>query len=100
MTSRPTDSPLRPSYGEALLGAGNYKHVREQFDALKGAGLGPCDLAVPAARAAALDGDAESAIAWLKTIPSRFLPADLVDDPAFVSLRERADFRALFGRVP
>jgi dienelactone hydrolase len=100
VTSRPTDSLLRLSYGEALLGAGNYKSAREQFDALKGAGLGPRDLALPAARAAALDGDAESAIAWLRTIPSRFLSADMMDDPAFEKLRERADFRELFSRVP
>jgi hypothetical protein len=41
-------------------------------------------------------GDADAAIRWLQTIPKRFLPPNLQDEPAFAALRTRADFRALF----
>ena len=43
-----------------------------------------------------LKGDADAAIGWLKTIPTRFLPPDLQDDPVFAPLKSREDFRALF----
>jgi hypothetical protein len=41
-------------------------------------------------------GDAAAAIAWLKTIPTRFLPPAVQDEPVFAPLRTREDFRALF----
>jgi predicted Zn-dependent protease len=93
---RPDDATLRLAYGEALLGAGRAHDARAQFDRLKDAGLGKRDLGLPAAAAAMVDGDADAAIAWLKTIPMRFLPGDLATDPTFASLHGRADFQALF----
>jgi dienelactone hydrolase len=94
---RPTDTRLRLSYGEALLGNGQFAEACGQFEQLKGKGLGPRDLGVPAARACMQKGDADAAIAWLKTIPSRFLPRELQDDAVFASLKGREDFRALFA---
>jgi hypothetical protein len=41
------------------------------------------------------DGDPGAAIAWLKTIPKRFMPRDQATDPAFESIRDRPDFKAL-----
>jgi hypothetical protein len=41
-------------------------------------------------------GDADAAVAWLRSIPTRFLPTAVRDEPVFAPLRERADFRALF----
>jgi hypothetical protein len=94
---RPTDARLRLSYGEALLGNGQYAEACAQFEQLKGKRLGPRDLGVPAARACMQKGDADAAIGWLKTIPSRFLPRELEDDAVFASLKGREDFRALFA---
>ena len=94
---RPTDTRLRLSYGEALLGNGQFAEACGQFEQLKGKGLGPRDLGVPAARACMQKGDADAAIAWLKTIPSRFLPRELQDDAVFASLKGREEFRALFA---
>lgn len=84
------------SYGEALLGAKRYREARAQFDRVKQiGGAGPRDLGLPAARASALDGDGDAAIAWLKSIPKRFLPPSSLTDPAFDTLRSRADFKEL-----
>ena len=94
--SRAEDHRLRLSYGEALLGDRQYSAACAEFEKLKGKGLGPRDLGLPAARACMLKGDADAAIAWLKTIPTRFLPPDVQTDSVFVSLQGRADFRALF----
>jgi hypothetical protein len=68
-----------------------------EFEKLKGKGLGPRDLGLPAARACMQNGDADAAVAWLKTIPARFLPPDVATDAVFASIRDRADFRALFA---
>jgi hypothetical protein len=65
---------------------------------LKGKGLGPRDLGLPAARACMLKGDADAAIAWLRSIPQRFLPAEVEKAPEFAALQGRADFHALFRR--
>jgi hypothetical protein len=92
----PADARLRLSYGEALLSAQRYADACAEFERLKGASLGARDLGVPAARACALSGDAVRSIGWLRTIPKRFLPPSLENDPALSSLREREDFRALF----
>ncbi|HEV8147667.1 MAG TPA: hypothetical protein VGP79_14860 [Bryobacteraceae bacterium] len=93
---RGNDIRFLMSYGEALLGAKRYREGRAQFDRVKQiGGAGPRDLGLPAARASALDGDADAAIAWLKSIPKRFLPASSLTDPAFDSLRSRADFKEL-----
>lgn len=96
LRTRAEDHRLRLSYGEALLGDRQYAAACAEFEKLKGKGLGPRDLGLPAARACMLKGDPEAAIAWLKTIPTRFLPADVQTDSVFVSLQGRADFRALF----
>jgi dienelactone hydrolase len=94
--ARPDDARLRLAYGEALLGAGRYADACAELETLKGKGLGPRDLGLPAARACMLKGDADAALAWLRTIPARFLPRDAESDPVFAPLRGRADFRALF----
>jgi hypothetical protein len=96
LRSRAEDHRLRLSYGEALLGDRQYAAACAEFEKLKGKGLGPRDLGLPAARACMLKGDADAAIAWLKSIPTRFLPPDVQTDSVFVSLQGRADFRALF----
>lgn len=98
VSARPEDARLRLAYGEALLGNGQYAAACAEFEKLKGKGLGYRDLGIPAARACAQKGDADTAIAWLASIPLRFRPADLARDPAFASLQARPDFRALFAR--
>jgi dienelactone hydrolase len=97
VSTRPEDARLRLAYGEALLGDGQYAAACAEFDTLKGKGLGYRDLGLPAARACAQKGDADTAVAWLASIPPRFRPAELESDPAFASLRSRPDFRALFS---
>ena len=94
----PGNARLRLSYGEALLGDAQFAAACEEFDKLKGKGLGPRDLGLPAARACAQKGDADRAIAWLQTIPQRFLPLDAQKDAAFASLQNRSDFQALFKK--
>jgi dienelactone hydrolase len=94
--ARPDDYRLRLSYGEALLGASQYAAACAEFEKLKGKPLGPRDLGLPAARACVQKGDADAAIAWLKSIPSRFLPAEVRDEAAFAAIRDRPDFVALF----
>ena len=84
-------------FGEALLGEGQFALACTELEKLKGKGLGPRDLGVPAARACMQSGNGDAAIAWLKSIPQRFLPRDLDKDPVFAPLRNRADFKALFG---
>jgi hypothetical protein len=96
VAARPDDPRLRLAYGEALLGDAQYAAACTEFEKLKGKGLGPRDLGVPAARACAQKRDADAAVAWLASIPARFRPADLAADPAFASLQSRSDFRALF----
>lgn len=96
VAEKPDDARLRLSYGEALLGDKQYSAACSQFDRLRGKGLGPRDLGLPAARACLLTGDSAAAIAWLQTIPKRFLPSSLQQDSTFAPLRGRAEFRALF----
>ena len=93
--ARPDDARLRLSYGEALLGASQFPAACTELEKLKGKGLGPRDLGMPAARACMQKGDTEAAIAWLASIPPRFRP-DVQKDPVFASIRERPDFKALF----
>ena len=95
---RPDDATLRLAYGEALLGSGDFATACAEFEKLKGKGLGYRDLGLPAARACLQKGDAEAAIAWLKSIPQRFLPASVQDEAVFVPIRDRAEFKALFTR--
>jgi dienelactone hydrolase len=97
VAARPDDPRLRLAYGEALLGDGQYATACAEFDKLKDKGLGYRDLGLPAARACLAKGDPDAAVAWLKTIPSRFLPTELERDPAFAPLRSREDFKALFA---
>ena len=96
VAARPDDARLRLSYGEALLGNAQYGEACGELEKLKGKGLGPRDLGLPAARACMLKGDGDAAMAWLKTIPTRFLPPDVQDDAVFAPLKAREDFRALF----
>ena len=98
--SRPNDARLRLSFGESLLGDGQYREACSLFEGLKGQGLGYRDLGVPAARACARAGDADAAVGWLRSIPSRFLPRSLADDSAFTSIRGRSDFRDIFSVPP
>jgi hypothetical protein len=92
----PNDALLRHAYGQALLGAKQYATACDEFDKLRGKGLGPRDLGVPAAQACLHARGPDAAVAWLATIPKRFLPLRLKDDPAFATLKGRADFEALF----
>lgn len=96
--SRPADARLRLAYGEALLADNQYSAACAEFDKLRDKGLGYRDLGLPAAEACLLKEDPDAAIAWLKSIPPRFLPSSLAKDPAFAALQNRADFRALFVR--
>lgn len=96
VTAKPDDSRLRLSFAEALLGDAKFAEACAQFAQLRGKGLGPRDLGLPAARACVQAGDQETAIGWLKSIPSRFLPRSVESDSAFTPLRARPDFRALF----
>jgi hypothetical protein len=92
----PDDARLRLSYGEALLGASRFGEACAELEKLKGKGLGPRDLGLPAARACMQKGDADAAIAWLKSIPQRFLPRDVEKDPIFAPMQNRPEFKALF----
>ena len=94
--ARPDDARLRLSYAEALLADRQFVTACAEFDRLKGKGLGPRDVGLPAARACMQNGDTELAIAWLRSIPPQFLPPEVQDDPIFASLKMRAEFRALF----
>jgi hypothetical protein len=98
VASRPADARLRLAYGEALLGDGQYATACAEFDTLRDKGLGYRDLGLPAARACAQKGDADAAIAWLNSIPARFLPASVGEEPAFAALKNRPDFQAIFAR--
>jgi hypothetical protein len=73
--ARPDDARLRLAYGEALLGASQFAAACTELEKLKGKGLGPRDLGVPAARACMQKGDAEAAIAWIASIPQRRSPS-------------------------
>ena len=94
--AKPDDARLRLSYGEALLGASQFAAACSELEKLKGKGLGPRDLAVPAAKACMQKGDADAAIAWLKSIPYQYRQRDLEKDPVFAPLQARPDFKALF----
>lgn len=99
-TSSPQDARLGLSYGESLLGDAQYGAACSLFATLDKKALGPRDLGVPAARACALAGDGDAALAWLRSIPTRFLPAELAKDSAFRGIQQRAEFRALFSSPP
>jgi dienelactone hydrolase len=96
--SRPDDARLRLAYGEALLGDHQFAAACTLFDSLKGKGLGYRDLGVPASRACAHAGMSDAAVAWIASIPPQFRPLSLGSDPAFASMQDRPDFRALFPR--
>lgn len=96
VASRPDEPTLRLAYGEALLGDKQFETACTEFEKLKGKGLGYRDLGLPAARACMQKGDPEAAIAWLRSIPQRFLPPSVANEPVFASIQERPDFQALF----
>jgi hypothetical protein len=98
VAARPADNTLRLAYGEALLANRQFAEACSELNGLKGKGLGYRDLGIPAAKACLQKGDADAAISWLESIPARFRPASLADDPVFAPLRERREFKALFGR--
>jgi dienelactone hydrolase len=94
--ARPGDARMRLAYGEALLGDGQYATACAEFDALRNRNLGYRDLGLPAARACMLKGDPDAAIAWLRSIPLRFLPTAVAEEEVFAPIRDRADFKAVF----
>jgi dienelactone hydrolase len=98
VAARPDDHRMRLAYGEALLGDKQYAAACAELEKLKGKGLGPRDLGLPAAHACLLKGDPAAAVAWLNTIPARFLPPTIAQDPRFAALKDREDFQALFTR--
>jgi len=98
VAARPDDHRLRLAYGEALLGDKQYATACAEFEKLKDKPLGPRDRGLPAAHACLLSGDPAAAVAWLNTIPARFLPASTQQDPRFALLKDRPDFQALFTR--
>jgi hypothetical protein len=100
VADHPNDSRLRLAYGEALLGDQQFARACGEFASLRDKGLGARDLGLPAARACMLSGDANAAIGWLRTIPTRFLPPAVRDERTFTSIRDRAEFRALFAAAP
>ena len=98
--THPNDARLRLMYGNALAGSKRYRDALVQYDRAKAIGeIGARDLALPAAKACLLIDDADGAIAWLKTIPPRGLPASLETDPEFAALKNRDDFHALFAKT-
>ena len=96
VASRPEEPTLRLAYGEALLGDKQFVTACAEFERLKGKGLGYRDLGLPAARACMQKGDPDAAIAWLRSIPQRFLPPSVAKEPVFASIQERPEFQALF----
>jgi hypothetical protein len=96
----PDNHSLRLAYGEALLRDKQYAAACAEFEKLRDKPLGPRDRGLPAAESCLLAGDPAKAVGWLGTIPARFLPASTADDPRFAALKERADFQALFKRIP
>jgi dienelactone hydrolase len=98
VTAKPEDARLGLSYGEALLGASQFGAACAQLGRLKGKGLGARDLGLPAARACMQSGDDDAALAWLKSIPTRYLPPSVEKDPTFAPLQSRPEFQALFKR--
>ena len=98
VAARPEDHRLRMAYGEALIGDKQYATACAEFEKLRDKPLGPRDRGLPAAHACLMKGDPAAAVAWLNTIPARFLPPSTADDPRFAPLKDRDDFRALFTR--
>ena len=96
VASRPDEPTLLLAYGEALLGDKQFADACAEFEKLKGKGLGYRDLGLPAARACMQKGDPDAAMAWLRSIPLRFLPPSVAKETVFASLQERAEFQALF----
>jgi dienelactone hydrolase len=96
VAAHPDEERMRLSLGEALLGDRQFAAACAELGKLKGANLGARDLGIAAAESCALAGDADAAVAWIASIPPQFRPPDLANDPAFASLRGRADFQALF----
>ncbi|HVH56799.1 MAG TPA: hypothetical protein VM791_11115 [Vicinamibacterales bacterium] len=96
MSTAPENHTLRLAYGEALLGDKQFGAACDELEKLKGKGLGYRDLGIPAARACMQKGDTNAAIAWLQSIPVRFRPMELFDDPIFAPIKDRAEFKALF----
>jgi hypothetical protein len=94
--ARPDEARLRLAHVEALLEARQFDAACAEADNLKGRGLGARDVGLPSARACMQKGDPDAAIAWLKTIPTRFLPPSVQSEAVFAPLKARADFLALF----
>jgi dienelactone hydrolase len=92
---RPDDATLHLAYAEALLADRQFAAACTEFEKLREKPLGPRDRGIPAARACLQKGDADAAIAWIRSIPQQYRP-NLLDDPMFAALRTREDFRALF----
>jgi hypothetical protein len=76
--------------------ASRFAEACDELGKLKGKGLGPRDLGIPAARACMQKGDADAAIEWLRSIPKRFRLTQLRDDPIFAPIRTRPELLDLF----
>jgi len=100
VTRSPDNHTLRLAYGEALLRDKQYATACAEFEKLRDKPLGYRDRGLPAAESCMLAGDPAKAVAWLNTIPPRFLPAQTAQDPRWAPLKDREDFKALFQRIP
>ncbi|MBC7895934.1 MAG: dienelactone hydrolase family protein [Cytophagaceae bacterium] len=98
VAAAPADSRMRLAWGETLIGAGEFARACTEFEKLRGKGLGPRDVGLPGARACVQAGDPAAAVKWLESIPARFLPAQVANEPAFAPIRDRPDFKAVFAR--
>jgi dienelactone hydrolase len=94
----PDNHTLRLSYGEALLRDKQYAPACAEFEKLRDKPLGWRDRGLPAAESCLLAGDPAKAVGWLNSIPPRFLPPSISDEPRFAALKGREDFQALFKR--
>jgi hypothetical protein len=87
----------RPDYQESLRRAAPVAFAASLVMARKYADAArPRDLGIPAAYACMQKGDPDAAIAWLASIPKRFRPTELQQDPIFAPIRTRQEFVALF----
>ena len=96
VAASPDSHTLRLAYLEALLANSEFKAACDEAEKLKGKPVGARDLGLPSARACLQKGDPDLAIAWLKSIPTQFLPRSVQTEAVFTPLKDREDFKALF----
>lgn len=100
VAAAPEDHRMRLAWGEALLGAGEFAKACAELEKLRGKGLGPRDVGLPGAKACVQGGDPAAAVKWLESIPARYLPRSVQNEPVFAPLKDRPDFKAVFARTP